>query len=399
MAQPARTIHAVAWTDVFPWLAIFRIFGLATSMPILFLATVALLLTPLGWFGAELLLSQDDRVSMFDEVLAPNRSWAGQEMAWQKGQPQAWSTATPTVMVSPLQQVFEDVTRPFVRLFRRSTSLRQFGYFLVGGLWTLAIWALFGGAITRIAAVRIGRHEREGMVDAVRFTGSRYLAFFASPLFPLAGVATIVALSFPVGVVMRADLGLFLASLLWLLVLLGGVIMAVLLLGLALGWPLMWGALACEEMGDVFEASQRCYSYTFGKPLHYLFYAVVALLFGAAGWLLVYYFAELVIVLSDWAVSWGAGNARLNEIAQADSGVAGMGSAIIQLCQGLVYTVATAFRYSFFWCAAAAIYLLLRRSVDHTEMDNVYMEDEPQRYGLPALSRDAAGVPGVEQQP
>ena len=106
-----------------------------------------------------------------------------------------------------------------------------------------------------------------------------------------------------------------------------------------------------------------------------------------------------MILLSDWAVSWGAGNARLNEIAQADSGVAGAGNTIIQLCQGLVYTVATAFRYSFFWCAAAAIYLLLRRSVDHTEMDNVYMEDEPQRYGLPALSRDAAGVPGVEQQP
>ena len=397
MAEPSRTLQAVAWTDVFPWLAIFRVFGLATSMPILFLATLALLITPLGWFGAELLLPQDEQISMLDDVLIANRAWPGQEMAWREVQPSMGDSPSVRVnLSSPIQNVFEDSVLPFAKLFSRTITFTQFCYYFVGALWTLAIWAFFGGSIARIAAVRVGRNEREGMVDAMRFAGRRFMAFFASPLFPLAGVVVIVFLSAPLGLLMRADIGVFLASLVWLIVLLGGVVMTVILLGLALGWPLMWGALASEEMGDVFEASQRCYSYAFGKPLHYLFYALVALLFGTAGWVLVYYFAEMVVSLSNWAVSWGSGNARLLEIAQAESGVAGVGNTIIGLFQGLVYTVAIAFRYAFFWCAAAVIYLLLRRNVDHTEMDDVYVEDEPQRYGLPALSKDAAGVPGVE---
>ncbi len=397
MAEPSRTLHAVAWTDVFPWLAIFRVFGLATSMPILFLASLALLIAPLGWYGAELLLPQDEQLTMLDDVLIANRTWPGQEMAWRDVQPSTGDgSGVPAALTSPIQKVFEDSVMPLAQLFSRTITFTQFCYFLVGALWTLAIWSFFGGAIARIAVVRVGRNEREGMVDAMRFAGRRFMAFFASPLFPLAGVVVIVLLATPLGLLMRADIGVLLASLVWLVVLIGGVVMTVILLGLALGWPLMWGALASEEMGDVFEASQRCYSYTFGKPLHYLFYACVALLFGAAGWLLVYYFAEMVLSLSNWAVSWGAGNARLLEIAQAESGVAGVGNTIIQLFQGLVYTVAVAFRYAFFWCAAAVIYLLLRRNVDHTEMDDVYVEDEPQRYGLPALSKDAAGVPGVE---
>jgi hypothetical protein len=364
-------------------------------MPILFLASLALLIAPLGWYGAELLLPQDEQVTMLDDVLIGNRTWPGQEMAWRDVQPSiADSSSVRDALTSPIQNVFEKM--PFAQLFSRTITFTQFCYYFVGALWTLALWAFFGGAIARIAAVRVGRNEREGMVDAMRFARRRFTAFFASPLFPLAGVVVIVLLSAPLGLLMRADIGVFLGSLVWLIVLIGGVVMTVILLGLALGWPLMWGALASEEMGDVFEASQRCYSYTFGKPLHYLFYALVALLFGAAGWLLVYYFAEMVVSLSNWAVSWGAGNARLLEIAQAESGVVGAGKTIIGLLQGLVYTVAIAFRYAFFWCAAAVIYLLLRRNVDHTEMDDVYVEDEPQRYGLPALSQDAAGVPGVE---
>ncbi len=397
MAEPSRTLQAVAWNDLFPWLAIFRIFRLATSMPILLLATLALLIAPLGWRCAELLLTSEAFVEMPAEILTANRAWPGQQQAWLELQSDAGViSAADRSLTAPLQAVFVHTVQPFAMLFSRALSFSQFNYFLLGSLWTLAIWSLFGGAITRIAAVRIGRNEREGMVEAVRFALRRFFAFFASPLFPLAGVLVVVIFSAPVGFLMRADIGVLLASLVWILVLVGGVVSTVLLIGLALGWPLMWGALAAEEMGDVFEASQRCYSYTYGRPLHYLFYALVALVFGSAGWWLVYYFADLVVSLSTWAVSWGSGNARLLEIAQAQTGVAGIGNTIIQVFQGLVLTVASAYRYAFFWCAVAVVYLLLRRDVDHTEMDEVYVQEEPQRYGLPSLTRDAAGVPGVE---
>ena len=37
--------------------------------------------------------------------------------------------------------------------------------------------------------------------------------------------------------------------------------------------------------------------------------------------------------------------------------------------EGLLRTIAAAFSYSFFWCAAAAIYLLLRRDVDQPQRE------------------------------
>jgi hypothetical protein len=50
-----------------------------------------------------------------------------------------------------------------------------------------------------------------------------------------------------------------------------------------------------------------------------------------------------------------------------------------------VLTLATAFAISYFWCASAAIYLLLRRQVDAAELDDVYLDQQEERFGLPPL--------------
>ena len=157
----------------------------------------------------------------------------------------------------------------------------------------------------------------------------------------------------------------------------------------------MWAALSTEEMGDVFEATQRSYSYTFGRPLHYAWYALVALLRlgGVRG----------------RAVDGGTG--RVHELLagflgcrhRARSELSRLGSAVAHLparasslaVTALVLTVASAFRYAFFWCAAGAIYLLLRRDSDQIEFDIVHVPDQPVRYSLPPLTTDEAGVPGV----
>ena len=43
------TLRRVAWSEIFPWLSIFRTFRLAISLRVLLLAAVALLLTATGW--------------------------------------------------------------------------------------------------------------------------------------------------------------------------------------------------------------------------------------------------------------------------------------------------------------------------------------------------------------
>ena len=56
-------------------------------------------------------------------------------------------------------------------------------------------------------------------------------------------VALLLAL---VGLALRVDVGVLVASVFWPLVLLGGFVMAFLLLGLFFGFPLMWGAISAE---------------------------------------------------------------------------------------------------------------------------------------------------------
>ena len=68
------------------------------------------------------------------------------------------------------------------------------------------------------------------------------------------------------------------------------------------------------------------------------------------------------------------------------------------LSVSLVRSIATAFGYSFFWCLATAVYLLLRMDVDQTEFDDIYVDREDPQYDLPPLQTDQAGVPGAPEE-
>ena len=238
---------------------------------------------------------------------------------------------------------------------------------------------------------------------------------------PLLGVAVIAVPMVALGSCMRLDWGLLLVGVLWLPVLLGGFLMTVLLLGLLFGWPLMWGTIATEG-SDAFDAISRSYAYTFQRPLRYLFYVTVAALLGLLGSLLVWGVSESTVHLGYWGTGWGAGNARIAAVRhdadydwrtarpedaeterQTGAWKNGLpiraGVALVGFGVALVRTATCAFAYSYFWCVAAAIYMLLRNDVDHTEMDDVHLENEEHSYGLPSLTRDKAGVPGIDEPP
>ena len=68
----------------------------------------------------------------------------------------------------------------------------------------------------------------------------------------------------------------------------------------------MWATISSEGT-DSFDAISRSYAYAFQRPLHYLFYALVAVVLGVLGWLLVSNFAAGVVYITYWAASWSAG--------------------------------------------------------------------------------------------
>ena len=61
MAEERDTVRRIAWRELFPWLLILRSFRLAISPPVLLLAALGTLLTPLGWgLAAELFGGPDE---------------------------------------------------------------------------------------------------------------------------------------------------------------------------------------------------------------------------------------------------------------------------------------------------------------------------------------------------
>jgi len=103
-----------------------------------------------------------------------------------------------------------------------------------------------------------------------------------------------------------------------------------------------------------------------------------------------------VIGLTYWAAGWGASAATIDAIRAGGETFGGIGRAgtwLIHLWTGLVNLVAVSFLFSYFWTSATAIYFLLRRDVDATELDEVYLEEEEQTYGLPPLRTDEVGAP------
>jgi hypothetical protein len=309
---------------------------------------------------------------------------------------------------------------PFRELFSRSARLPQFAAALLSALWALAVWAFFGGAITRIAAVELALEERVGLKRALRHAVRKWPAFFAGPLLPL---MLMVLLSIPLillGGILRLDIGVLFAGLVWPLALVCGVVMTLTLVGLAVGWPLMWATIGVDGT-DSFDAFGRTYSYVYQRPLNYLFYAVLSLAIGAIGWIVVSTFAALVIHLTAWGVGWGSSEERLRQVEVAAGagqplgyeraisallpgteplGAPGrMGANLIGFWTACVRLLAVAFGASFLWTASTGIYLLLRRDADAKELDEIYVEDRPDDSPLPPIVQDAAGVPVLAKTP
>ncbi len=99
---------------------------------------------------------------------------------------------------------------------------------------------------------------------------------------------------------------------------------------------------------------------------------------------------------------WGSGSERITAIINGElTGAAAVGVWLILFFAGCVKLLAVGFLYSYFWSASAAVYFLLRRQVDATEMDEVYLDADANEdaIGLPTITTDEAGAPAADCEP
>jgi len=246
--------------------------------------------------------------------------------------------------------------------------------------WGVIVWAWPAAIITRRAALELVREERIGFGATLRFVRRRLASYQGAPWLPTVGLLLITVPATLLGLLARSSVGLALAGVVWPLVLVGSLAAAVLVIGLALGWPLLWAAISVDG-GDAFDAVSRTYSYVFDSVLRFVGYVALAALVGLAGFVGISVFAAVTLHLALWTVSWGAGADWLNA-----TGDLPFGLRAITFWSNCVWLVANAYLPSYVLTAGTAIYLLLRFRVDGAELDQLHF-DEPPAGALPPIEQ------------
>ncbi len=260
----------------------------------------------------------------------------------------------------------------------------------------LFIWFFISrwfGAISRIAIVEFAKDERIEMGEALEFSKKNAKSFFWAPLSLIIFFLFLflaVALWGLVGSIPVA--GPIIALLTSPLVLISGFLMALLVFGGIFSINLYSPAIATEAT-DSFDSLSRSFSYFFSKPFHYLWYVLVAMVYGIICIGFVWFITGLILCLISSAAGFGMGenwelfkafitlgqyqtqSVGLTEIADKAGFFPALFSFFMGIITVMIAGMAISFTVSFKATANAIIYLLLRNKVDGTDMTDISYEE------------------------
>jgi hypothetical protein len=438
MTETPIRLEAIPWRRLLPWLHLTRAFWIAVDLRKLVLAAAGLLLTSAGSLVF-------DQLPFGRAVL--ERSGVGNPEAerwpwqWSLGYRIAGSgnandsrsnalsefrgvldhpAATLTTALGNWQIVLHPIraiSEPAARFFHGYATWTEIADSATRLLWMLIVWSIFGGAIARIAAVQFARDQMVGIREALGFVVQRFFGYLSAPLLALAGVGILWGLCVIGGWLGRipGGVGEAILGILWGLELVFGLMMSVVLIGLAAGWPLMFATIGVEGT-DGFDGLSRMYNYVIERPLYYIWQIALMLVYGSSSIFFVWLMVQLLVHLAVWGVSWGLGyEATVGLLAGSPETVIGglrtfgdgtnapasaLGAQIARGWMCVLATLVMGFVHSYFWTAATIIYFTLRKSVDANEFDEVYVEGAPEEDELlPLVGAAAMGEAGRDAAP
>ena len=277
-------------------------------------------------------------------------------------------------------------------------------YFVLFSLLFLTVWAIFGGAIARIAAVHVARDEKLSVRAALSFSASKFLSFVSAPLIPVIIIGLVGLVPFVAGLLSSipyiGPVFYIIMAVLFFVLLAAGFIMTLVLIGLVAGLNLMYPTIAVEG-SDSFDAISRSFSYVYARPWRMIWHTVVAIVYGALCYIFVRFFIYLMLALTHrfvgagmfalapsteplWPVMW-RGPSSTGTLSYEPGFLTlrwdqDLAAGLIAFWVYLLISVLGAFAISFYFTANTIIYYLMRREVDATEMDDVYLEQSDEDF-------------------
>lgn len=400
MMNPSGSIYEIRWNELCPWLILAKALRVSLLIRVLLYAWLGLMLTQWGWSAIESMAGnsqpQLERLAI-NPVTVDVRVLDAENFGWQNYYWLRYSQG-------PLAHAWSWLSWPIVLVFDQNTTFISCFFKFLCGLWAIAVWALFGGMIARTSARYCTRDEIVGPLQSGRAAITKWPSTAGGPLIALLFSLLMTIPLAIAGIFMRADVLAIVGGLLWMIALVWGILLAIVLVALWFGWPLMWATIAVER-SDAFDAASRTAAYIYQRPLRLVFYVIVASILGIFGQLVVSGFAVAGSHLTDWAVSWGAGNERIVQLAEPPipgdvsptlAGSAAMAARSISFWKEMLASVAAAYPLAFLFSASVGIYLLLRLHIDSTEMDEIVLETGEE---LAASAEIKASVPEILDDP
>jgi hypothetical protein len=386
MQHSTGSIYEVRWNEVFPWLILAKAWRVSLLVRVLAYAWIGLLLTQLGWRVCDSLFSESSLRTSSNYIAREidSASYKSVRHEVRTNDPLNYWVwiQRPFQGEGPLVRGWKLLSDPIVRLFDSDTGARNCFHSMCCALWAIAVWGIFGSTIARTSAFYCTRQEIITPLAAGRAALTRWPSTAGAPLIVLLFALLLAVPLALAGLLLRADLFAIIAGALWLLSLAWGLGLAIVLIALWFGWPLMWATVAVER-SDAFDAASRTAAYAYQRPLRLAFYVLVAAVLGMIGQLIVSGFATVTNQMTDWAVSWGAGNERIealttpfgdgvNQPTFEGSGI--LAWRMIGFWKHLLTTLVASYPLAYLFSASVGIYLLLRLDVDDTEMSEISVD-------------------------
>lgn len=288
-------------------------------------------------------------------------------------------------------------------------------------LLQLAVTAVLGVAMCRIAAMRLARDEGVPLGEALAFSVGNIASSIGAFAFMAGAILLFYSCNALAGLASGIPgVGPLLMVVLFPLVLLSTLVLFLLLFGSALGLPLAVASLAVERNGPL-DAVSRGFSYVFSRPALFFLYALT-----------VWFLASVLVAsafameeLAAWSFThWFPAKDSWRDLADATGralravaatrmpdftgagGSSALGGWIAWLGGVVLHLALMGWVVYYAFGGATAAYFALRRDVDGTEDEEIWVEGEDQgafgeperpepvpRAEAPAKVEPAAGGP------
>ncbi len=294
----------------------------------------------------------------------------------------------------------------------KSVEWGEYIVLIVLVLGLMAIWSVFAGAVTRLTAMEFSRGEKAGLKDSLSFVIKKFWSYFWSPLTPILGVLFFIACNVAGGMLGKIEYaGEIAVAVGFPLAILSGFLIVFLGIVGVIGFILMFPAISSEG-SDAFDAISRAYSYVLSRPIHFLSLFITLIICTAIVSIVVGFGACLVMQTSYFTVGLGMGE-KLNEIRTFITGLSGNGDTTISLNPismrlaallfilyiALIKVTVGSIIITFAGTTSTIVYLIMRKDVDGTEMNDIYVEQNDENV---AVEETVPGVPeeqAVQQSP